>query len=433
MFSERPLKREEVLKYGLAGGTALVAGGLAGPLRELAHAATAPSGTITTWSPDTRPAAISSEQWLDAAFHKAYPKAKVNRQTVPYGQDNVKFQAGQATGIVPDIIWAYSDFLYSYGEQGWVIDVNDVANAVGPKRFSVLQDLRVGKHLYTIPFVGFPFFVYYRKDVYAKKGLKPPKTFGQFLSNIQKSHDPPNTYGYVLTNQSISDTWNLKTAMWTHGAYYFDKNDQLALNRPQTLQSWNWYKQLGKYSPPGSMAQQDLDARQLIVDGKVAHMLTTTSLAANFTPDNIQNFGAFLYPSLPGAKGASIDMYGMCIPKKAKNPQTAKAYIEFLLKPANFQQYLARTVIGWVPMLGDAYTSQYLNNPRIKPVQEFVHIGQLSAKTGVEGTGYFGPSKHAAALTSTNVEKQIGDRLVIQNQDARSVLSWAEATIKAAM
>src|SRR5579864_7340155 len=230
MSHGRELTREDLLNYGLAGGAALVAGNLARPgwLQGLASAASTPTGTLTTWSPDTRPDAIASEKWLDTAFSAANKGVTVNRQTVPYGQDNVKFEAGQKTGIVPDIIWAYSDFLYSYGEQGWAIDVNDVANAVGRSRFSVLPDLQVGKSLYTIPFVGFPFFVYYRKDVYKKLGLKPPTTFAEFLSNIKATHNPPNVYGYVLTNQSVSDTWNLKTAMWTHGAYYFDKNDKLA-------------------------------------------------------------------------------------------------------------------------------------------------------------------------------------------------------------
>jgi ABC-type glycerol-3-phosphate transport system substrate-binding protein len=107
--------------------------------------------------------------------------------------------------------------------------------------------------------------------------------------------------------------------------------------------------------------------------------------------------------------------------------------IEFLLQPANFQEYLARTVVGWVPMLTDAYTDQYLNNPRIAPVKEFIDIGGKSAANAVVGTGYFGPTKGAAALTASNVEKQIGDRLVVQNQSPEQVLQWAVQTIKAAL
>jgi ABC-type glycerol-3-phosphate transport system substrate-binding protein len=441
-FGSDPLSREvtrrELLKYGLAGGAALATAGYAGRYAGWASAAPlidAATGTIVTWSPDTRPDALTSEKWWDAAFQKANPDASVKQLTVPYGQDTTKLQAGAKTGIVPDIIWAYTDLLVSYGQDGLVDEVTDVINAVGRKRFlpAALDNIVFDGKVYSVPFVGFPFFIWYRKDTYKKLGLKPPKTHAQLLANIKKAHDPPNQYGYMLTNQAASDTFNLKTAMWTHGAYYFDKNDKLALDRPQTTAAWNFYKELGTYSPPGSMAQGDLQARQLLVDGKVAHMFTTTSFAGNLKPAEAANFGAFLYPSVPGAKGASLDFYGLSIPAKAHNADGAKAMIEFLLKPANFAEYLARTVVGWVPMLGDAYTSKYLNNPRIKPFKEFIALGGVSAKNGIVGTGYFGPSKHAPALVSTNVEKQIGDRLVVQKQDPKQVLDWAVKTIKAAL
>jgi len=429
------LSRRDLLKYGLAAGGALAAPGVLGGFRFAPTTTDAVTGTITTWSPDTRPDALASEKWWDAAFVKANPGAKVKQLTVPYGQDTTKLKAGQATGIVPDVIWGYTDLLYSYGQDGLVMPVNDVIKAVGSKRFlpAALNNIIVGGKVYSVPFVGFPFFIYYNKGYYKKHGLKPPTTHAQLLANIKAAHDPPNVYGYMLTNQAISDTWNLKTVMWTHGAYYFDKADKLALKRPQTIAAWSFYKELSKYSPPGSMAQSDLEARQLLVDGKVAHMFTTTSFSGNLKASQATNFGAFLYPRKPGAKGASLDFYGLEIPTKAKNPAGARAMIEFLLQPRNFQQYLARTVVGWVPMLGDAYTPTYLNNPRIKPFRQFIALGSASARIGVVGTGYFGPSKHAPALVATNVEKQIGDRLVVQDQDPKEVLDWAVKTITAAL
>jgi multiple sugar transport system substrate-binding protein len=262
-------------------------------------------------------------------------------------------------------------------------------------------------------------------------GLKPPETHAQFLENIKATHNPPDIFGYVLTNQSISDVWNLKTAMWTHGAYFFDEDDNLALDRPETLEAWTFFKELGKWSPPGSMSSSDLESRALMVDGKVAHMFTTTSFSANFTAENIGQFGAFLFPSKPGAKGASLDFYGLVIPAKAERADLAEEMIKFLLEPDNFQEYLARTVVGWVPMLQDAYTDQYLNNPRIALVKEFVDIGGRSAANGVVGTGYFGPSEKASILVATDIEKQIGDRLVINDESPEEVLQFAISTIEA--
>ena len=70
----REVTRRELLKYGLAGGAALASAGYAGRVADWASAAPlidAATGTIITWSPDTRPDALTSEKWWDAAFTKA--------------------------------------------------------------------------------------------------------------------------------------------------------------------------------------------------------------------------------------------------------------------------------------------------------------------------------------------------------------------------
>lgn len=438
------LTRREALRLGLLSSGALV---LVACGREGAPGVTTTTtpangqpngqltGTIETWSPDTRDDGLASERWWGEAFTQVNPDVTVQQLTVPYGDDTTKFRAGHASDLVPDTIWAYGDLLFSYGIEGMALPVTDLVSEIGRHRFleGAIQGIEVDGQLYSVPFVGFPFFIYYRKDLYEEKGLTPPTTHEELIANISATHDPPGVYGYVLTNKSLDDTWNLKTAMWTHGAYYFDENDNLALDRPETLEAWSFYKELGRWSPPGSMAQSDLESRQLMLDGTVAHMFTTTSFAAGFTPENIDRYGAFLFPSKPGAKGASLDFYGLVIPSKAKRPDLARAMIKFLLEPANFQEYLARTVVGWVPMLGDAYTDEYLGNPRIELVREFIDLGGQSAETGVVGTGYFGPSPKAAALVATDVEKQIGDRLVVLDETPEQVLAFAIETIEAAL
>jgi ABC-type glycerol-3-phosphate transport system substrate-binding protein len=162
-------------------------------------------------------------------------------------------------------------------------------------------------------------------------------------------------------------------------------------------------------------------------------MLTTTSMAANFAPEDLPRFGAFLYPSKPGAKGASMDFQGNTIPTKAKSPDLARLAIAFQLEPDNFQEYLARTVVGWVPMLQDAYTDAYLNSERIAPIREFIDLGGESLKNGVIGAGYFGPTAMESLLTATDVEKQIGDRLVVDDASPEEVLEFAISTITSAM
>lgn len=438
---DRRISRRDLLRYGALGGAAAalapVAARASSPGRPFFQAGSpsAVTGTLQSWTPDTRDDAIAAERWWGEAFTTRYPGVTLNQLTVPYGDDTTKLIAGDAAGAVPDMLYAYSQFLYTYGVDGLTQPVNDLIDQIGRDRFipSALDGITVDGNIYAVPQTGFPFMIYYRKDLYEEHGLKVPTTHEELLANVKAVHAPPDTYGFIVTNQAISDVWNLKSAMWTHGAYYFDENDQLALDRPETIEAWTFYKELASYSPPGSMSQSDLESRQLYVDGKVAHMLTTTSMAANFRSEDLPRFGAFLYPSKPGAKGASMDFQGNTIPTKAKSADIARLAIAFQLEPDNFQEYLARTVVGWVPMLQDAYTDAYLGSERIAPIREFIDLGGESLKNGVIGAGYFGPTAMESLLTSTDVEKQIGDQLVVDDKDPEEVLRFAVDVLMAAM
>jgi multiple sugar transport system substrate-binding protein len=438
---QRRVSRRDLLKYGALGGAAAALGPAA------VHAATRRpragggrtvqqlSGTLESWTPDGREDAIAAEKWWAEAFMAANPGVTVNQLNVTYGEDTTKLTAGHAAGVVPDMLYAYSQLMYTYGVDGLTQPINDLIDTIGRDRFipSIVDGITVDGNTYTVPQTGFPFFIYYRKDLYEEKGLTPPTTHEELLANAAAVHSPPDIYGFVVTNKNLADTWNLKSAMWTHGAYYFDENDVLALDRPETLAAWQFYKDLAAFSPPGSMAQSDLESRQLYVDGKVAHMLTTTSMAANFKPEDLPRFGGFLYPQKEGAKGASMDFQGNTIPTKAKAPELARAAIQFQLDPVNFQEYLKRTVVGWVPMLQDAYTDEYLNDPRIAPIREYIELGGQSLQTGVIGAGYFGPTAMESVLTATDVEKQIGDRLVVDGQTPEEVMQFALETINSAL
>ena len=451
MRNRRILTRREFLRYSMMAGGGLTASRLLAACAPAATEAPAPTdapaqpteppapegltGTVEAWSPDSRDDSIASEKWWHENFSAANPGVTVNQLTVSNAEMAAKIQAADEAGIPPDMFWTFGDLNFTYGLQGIAKSTDGLLEEIGLNRFpsTVLDGIRVDGQLYSIPFVGFPFFLYYRKDLYEEKGLQPPTTHEELLANVRAVHDPPNTYGYALTNKNLADTWNLKTAMFSHDAYFFDENDELALDRPETLEAWEFYKELGAYSQPGSMAENDVSTRQLMIDGKVAHMFTTTSFAANFEPEDIERQGGALYPLKPGARGVSLDFYGLIFPVKAKSPELAEALAKWIFEPENLEEFLIRTVVGWLPMVDDAYTPGYLDHPRIAPLKEYFEVGGESLKTGIIGTGYFGPSPNASVLVASDIEKQIGDRLVVLDESPRDVLDWAQAELEAAL
>jgi ABC-type glycerol-3-phosphate transport system substrate-binding protein len=429
------IDRRSLLKSGAGAAAALTLGPVlvaCGDDDDARNGGGKVSGTIEAWDSDPRERAIAAADWWGTAFAAATPGVTVKTVTVPYGDDSTRLRATSRGGVAPDVLWAYGDNVTSYGSEGLVIEVTDLVDSIGRDRFlgAAIESIDLEGKVYTVPVVGFPEIVYYRKDLYEKAGLEVPTTHEQLLENIEALHDPPDMYGYMLFNGQPYETFQLKSVMWTHGAYYFDADDNLALDRPETIAAWNYFKQLGEYTPPGSMAQSDLESRELMKDGKVAHGLSTTSFAGDLPDKSLDLFGSFPMPVKEGAKGATLDFVGFSVPKQADNQDGGRAMIEFLFQPKNFDQYLSRTITGWIPMLEEAYTEKYFSIPANAKRREFFEVGRDAAKDGVVGIGYFGPSEHTPVMVKTGVEKAIGDRLVLEGQSPEEVMEFAVEQIE---
>ena len=177
---DRRMSRRALLRYGALTGAAAALAPAAvrghSPTRLLfqATSAGAVSGHLESWTPDTRDDALAAEKWWGEAFTTRNPGVTLDQLTVPYGDDTTKLIAGDAAGAVPDMLYAYSQFLYTYGVDGLTQPVNDLIDQIGRDRFipSALDGITVDGNIYTVPQTGFPFIIYYRKDLYEAKGLK---------------------------------------------------------------------------------------------------------------------------------------------------------------------------------------------------------------------------------------------------------------------
>ena len=85
-------------------------------------------------------------------------------------------------------------------------------------------------------------------------------------------------------------------------------------------------------------------------------------------------------------------------------------------------------------MLGDAYTNQYLNNPRIKPFSEFIALGGVSAKNGDRRHRLLRAEQARARLSSRRTSRsRSATGSSSRTRIRRTVMDWAVKTIKAAL
>jgi ABC-type glycerol-3-phosphate transport system substrate-binding protein len=111
---------------------------------------------------------------------------------------------------------------------------------------------------YAIPAYLETTLLYYRKDLFAAKGLTPPDTIDQVAADAAALNDPAhNVYGWNTVGQKGADqnVYRFMTFAGAYGAKFFKDFPQdmtPAVNSPEMIQALSQYAGLlRKYGPPG--------------------------------------------------------------------------------------------------------------------------------------------------------------------------------------
>lgn len=141
-----------------------------------------------------------------------------------------------------------------------------------------------GGKIYTIPLDGDFHMVYYRTDVFAKNGLKPPTTWQEYLDDAKKvngqTFDGTKVYGSCISKARaqqaywwiISIAAGMLQSQGTGSGAFFDTTTMKPLLGPNeaTIKALDIYKETSKYGPPNEATLGVGDTRSLWTDGKCA-------------------------------------------------------------------------------------------------------------------------------------------------------------------
>lgn len=165
------------------------------------------NGKSETEMPDAKEEVIfyhywSSGAWLQSvdafldAFHTKYPDVSVRRNDIESEAFKTSIGVTLAGGNPPDVFsyWAGARTKF-FVDKDLMLDITDIwdssdlDNSFSPE-VKAAASVYDGK-VYAVPMSMFPMYVYYNKHVFDKFGLKPPKTWNEFLDICEtlKSND----------------------------------------------------------------------------------------------------------------------------------------------------------------------------------------------------------------------------------------------------
>lgn len=323
---------------------------------------------------------------LSPAFEKANPGIKLNWVIL---EENVLRQRA-TTDITTnsgqfDVMMIGTYEAPQWGKRGWLApmtnlpadyDLNDVVK-------SARDGLSYNGTLYALPFYVESSMTYYRKDLFAAKGLKMPDqpTYDQIKEFADKLTDKSSgTYGICLRGKA---GWGenmayVTTVVNTFGGRWFDEKWHAQLTTPEWKKAVGFYVDLlKKDGPPGASSNGFNENLTLMSSGKCAMWIDAT-VAAGILYNKQQSqvadkIGFAAAPTAVTPNGAHwLWSWALAVPKSSKSQDAAKKFIEW----ATSKQYIEAVAKdeGWASVPSGTRVSTY-QRPEYKqaaPFSDFV-------------------------------------------------------------
>ncbi|MBN3753297.1 sugar ABC transporter substrate-binding protein [Paraburkholderia sp. Tr-20389] len=360
--------RRALLRKALFAGVTLCA----------AHLANAATVTIATLNnPD-----MLELKKLSANFEKANPDIKLNWVIL---EENVLRQRA-TTDITTnsgqfDVVAIGTYEAPQWGKRGWLAPMNnlpadyDLDDVVKTAR----DGLSSNGQLWALPFYVESSMTFYRKDLFAAKGLKMPDqpTYDQIKEFADKLTDKANgTYGICVRGKA---GWGenmayVSTVVNTFGGRWFDENWKAQIDTPEWNKAITFYSDLlKKDGPPGASSNGFNENLTLMSSGKCAMWIDAT-VAAGMLYNKAQSqvadkVGFAAAPVAVTPKGSHwLWSWSFAIPKTSKSQDAAKKFAEW----ATSKQYIELVAKdeGWASVPPGTRKSTYAR-PEYKQAAPF--------------------------------------------------------------
>lgn len=367
---------------------------------------------------------------------------EIEMVTVAFDDMYTKLTAAMESGDTPDIMHTTeggSAYLYT---QGLISPMDDVIDAIGRDDFveSYLRSITVDDVAWGVPDWALHTSVWYRKDLFAEKGLEIPTNWEELEAaaealNIDNDGDGNiDVYGFAVPMAAVQlAAQSYYEFLFTAGVYTFDPATgeyNFGNEKEKAAHVLDYMIDLyKKASPPSSTEWSWSENRNALVEGSVAMVLdmgAVIGLAQTNNPDMVENLGCFDLPGENGDKQASFGGgYYFVASSQASEKKTAlaKEFITKLYTPEKAaERALSRPMFAY-PSLYSAF-ELYKSDPAVAQFPDeidsifdaFEHntwyrygmeAGLSQMASQIEATTFFGEAIQSVALDMQTPEQAV--------------------------
>jgi multiple sugar transport system substrate-binding protein len=367
-------------------GIAIVAAGLlfaAG----CTSAGTSPGGSAPSTNgigPITFAIGKDDSGWLQGVitgWNKRYPDQKVTLLLLPEASNdqlaqlvaNLQAKSDEYDVIDMDVIWTAE-----FASNGWIIPLPESKFPLNDFLKPAVDTAMYQGRLYAVPDYSNADLLYYRKDILAKAGKQPPKTWTQLRQLAETVAPKYGLYGYAGTFAPYEGlTVNFAAAVQSAGGSILSADGtKVTVDSRQALEGLNFLVngfQQG-WIPKVTLTYEETSAQAAFEAGKFLFMDNWPDVYAALSVPGPANkvYGKFGVVALPGPDGMGSSSLGganLAISAYSQHQRTALAFIKYMTDLPNERQMLEQG--SFPPVWTQLYTNKSLSNSyRYLPVLE---------------------------------------------------------------
>ncbi len=209
-----------------------------------------------------------------------------------------------------------------YAHAGWYADLGPIMKGETEPGYDLADFSRalIAGETYGGKLIGIPLniegpIVYYRKDVFEKCGIAPPKTLDDLTAAAAKIKQcEPHMVPWVTRGLAPALPYTFSNVLHNFGADYFDAAGKPDLCAPKAVAAVTWYAgMLKKYGPPGAVNYTFVQIADLYGQGRAAMAFESSN---EFTPimaapGRSGDTGLMLLPPGPGGSKPTVIGWGL--------------------------------------------------------------------------------------------------------------------------
>ncbi|RVT81509.1 carbohydrate ABC transporter substrate-binding protein [Rhodobacteraceae bacterium CCMM004] len=404
--------------------------------------------TIRWWSPQSSPEQLAAYETQMRNFEALHENVEVVFEKTSDEGYAPQLAAAFASGEVPNVVTHLPSFAVSnYWRNGLLEPFNDVIEMIGPDKFyegaNDIYEVDPGQYAGTGIGNSAANMMWLRTDLMEERGVEaPPRTWDEMLAAMEKLQGG-GIYGAPLPYGRNSMT-TLIFIGFIHGAggMVFNPDLSVAIDSPETRDALEFYKAMRQYCPPGATNYSWGDSLTAFVSGACATGIYTGRVLINVNtqnPDIADHVTCVRYPT----KSADIDFWtfndfpSVFIPKAAPNMEETKQFAAFLFDPEGYIQQLHAAPGHVLPVLQTiSAMPEYQNNPIIEKYSEEVDKMAAAAANGFNlgwESREHQPNAKAGEIVNSNVISEMVQRVVLNDENADTVLSETATRIEEIM